>query len=79
MTDVDSQYREIIEYLKEARLDLENVEDVIRGRIKKIRAYLDENPDEELFNELEFLRAKLDDVEDIIDEVESIILELQDS
>jgi hypothetical protein len=74
---VDNQYKEIIDYLKEARLDLENAEDVLRGRIKKIRAYLDENPDEEKFNELEFLESRLEDIQEIIEEIENIILDLQ--
>ena len=75
----DSQYKEIIEYLKEARLDLENVEDILKDKIKKIRANLDENPDEELADKLEFLRSKLEDIEDIIGMIEDIILDLQDS
>ncbi len=75
---VDTQYKEIIEYLKEAQLDLENAEDSIKERIKKIRAYLDENPDEEQFNELEFLESRLEDIEEIVEEIENIILDLQD-
>jgi len=65
--------------LKEARLDLENAEDNLRDKIKKIRAYLDENPwDEEQFNEWEFLRSRLGDIEEIIEEIEDIIRDLQD-
>ena len=75
---VDNKYNEIIEYLKEAELDLENAEDSLRDRIKKIRAYLDENLDEEQFNEWEFLKSKLEDIEEIIEEIEDIILDLQD-
>ena len=76
---VDTQYKEIIEQLKEAEFDLENAEDSIKERIKKIRAYLDGNPDEEQFNELEFLRNKVEEIEEIIEEIENIILDLQDS
>ena len=76
---VDTQYKEIIEYLKEAEFDLENAEDSIKERIKKIRAYLDENPDEELVDELEFLESRLEDIEEIREEIENIILDLQDS
>ncbi len=75
---VDTQYNEIIEYLKEAIMDLENAEDSIKDRIKKIRAYLDENLDEEQFNELEFLESRLEDIEEIVEEIENIILDLQD-
>jgi gas vesicle protein len=75
---VGNQYKEIIDYLKEARLDLENAEDNIKDRIKKIRAYLDENPNEEQFNELQFLKNRLEDIEEIIEEIEDIILDLQD-
>jgi len=75
---VDTQYNEIIEYLKEAEFDLENAEDSIKDRIKKIRAYLDENPDEELFDKLEFLESRLEDIEEIREEIENIILDLQD-
>ena len=75
---VDTQYKEIIEQLKEAEFDLENAEDSIKDRIKKIRAYLDENPDEELFDKLEFLESRLEDIEEIREEIENIILDLQD-
>jgi len=72
-------YKEIIDYLKEARLDLENAEDSLRDRIKKIRAYLDENPDdEEQFVKWEFLKSRLKDIEEIIEEIEDIIRDLQD-
>ena len=74
---VDTQYKEIIDYLKEARLDLENAKDNIMNMIKKIRAYLDENPDEEQFNEWQFLKSRLEDIEEIIEEIEDIILDLQ--
>jgi len=74
---VDTQYKEIIDYLKEARLDLENAKDNIMNMIKKIRAYLDENPDEEQFNEWQFLESRLEDIEEIIEEIEDIILDLQ--
>ena len=75
----DNKYNEIIAYLKEAEFDLENAEDSIKNRIKKIRAYLDENPDdEEQFNEWEFLKSRLEDIEEIIEEIEDIILDLQD-
>jgi len=70
-------YKEIIEYLKEAEFDLENTKDVIRNRIKQIRAYLNENPDEEKFNELEFLESRLEDIEEIIEQIENVILDLQ--
>ena len=76
---VDTQYKEIIEQLKEAEFDLENAEDSIKEEIKKIRAYLDGNPDEEQFNELEFLESRLEDIEEIIEEIEDIILDFQDS
>jgi prefoldin subunit 5 len=74
---VNTEYKEIIDYLKEAMLDLEKAEDNIRDKIKKIRAYLYENPDEERFNELEFLKHRLEDIEEIIEEIEDIILDLQ--
>jgi prefoldin subunit 5 len=72
-----TQYNEIIEYLKEARLDLEKAEDSIRDMIKKIRVYLDENPNEEQFNELQFLKNRLEDIEEIIEEIEDIIRDLK--
>ena len=75
---VETQYNEIIDYLKEAKLDLENAEDSIKDRIKKIRAYLDENLDEEHFDEWQFLKNRLEDIEEIIEEIEDIILDLQD-
>jgi prefoldin subunit 5 len=74
---VDTQYKEIIDYLKEARLDLENAEDSIMNMIKKIRAYLDENPDEEQFNEWQFLKHRLEDIEEIIEEIEDVIRDLK--
>ena len=74
---VDSQYKEIIDYLKEARLDLEKAEDIIMNMIKKIRAYLDENPDDEQFNEWQFLRHRLEDIEEIIEEIEDVIRDLK--
>ncbi|ALG97071.1 hypothetical protein [Sulfolobus monocaudavirus SMV4] len=74
---VDNKYKEIIDYLKEAKADLENAEDSIRDRIKKIRAYLGENSDEEQINEWEFLESRLGDIEEIIEEIEDIILDLQ--
>jgi len=75
---VNTQYKEIIDYLKEAQLDLENAEDSIKDTIKKIDAYLDENPDdEEQFNEWEFLKSRLEDIEEIIEEIEDIIRDLQ--
>ncbi len=76
---VDTQYKEIIDYLKEARLDLENAEDIIRKKIKEIRAYLNENFDKEKFNELEFLKSRVEEIQEIIEEIEDIVLELQDS
>jgi len=76
---VNTQYKEIIDYLKEAQLDLENAEDSIKDTIKKIDAYLDENPDdEEQFNEWEFLKSRLEDIEEIREEIENIIRDLQD-
>ena len=74
---VDSQYKEIIDYLKEARLNLEKAEDSIMNMIKKIRAYLDENPDDEQFNEWQFLRHRLEDIEEIIEEIEDVIRDLK--
>lgn len=74
---VDTRYKEIVDYLKEARLDLENAEDSIMNMIKKIRADLDENPNEELFNEWQFLKHRLEDIEEVIEEIEDIIRDLQ--
>jgi len=74
---VDSQYKEIVDYLKEARLNLEKAEDSIMNMIKKIRAYLDENPDEGQFNEWQFLRHRLEDIEEIIEEIEDVIRDLK--
>jgi len=75
---VGTQYKEIIDYLKEAQLDLENAEDSIKDMIKKIDAYLDENPDdEEQVVEWEFLKSRLEDIEEIREEIENIILDLQ--
>ncbi len=74
---VDTRYKEIVDYLKEARLDLENAEDSIMNMIKKIRADLDENPNEELFNEWQFLKHRLEDIEEIIEEIEDIIRDLK--
>ena len=75
---VGTQYKEIIDYLKEAQLDLENAEDNIKDMIKKIDAYLDENPDdEEQVVEWEFLKSRLEDIEEIREEIENIILDLQ--
>jgi len=76
---VGTQYKEIIDYLKEAQLDLENAEDSIKDMIKKIDAYLDENPDdEEQVVEWEFLKSRLEDIEEIREEIENIIRDLQD-
>jgi hypothetical protein len=72
-----TQYKEIIEYLKEARLDLEKAEDSIRDMIKKVRVYLDKNYDKELLEEYQFLKNRLEDIEEIIEEIEDIILDLQ--
>jgi len=74
---VDTQYSEIIEYLKEAIMDLENAEDSIKDRIKRIRAYLDENLDEEQFDEWEFLENRLEDIEEIIEEIQDVIRDLK--
>jgi len=73
---VGTQYREIIEYLKEAVLDLENAKDILRDRIKKIRKYLDENLDEEQFEELQYLKSRLGDIEYIIEMIEDVIRDL---
>jgi len=74
---VDTRYKEIVDYLKEARLDLENAEDSIMNMIKKIRADLDENPNEELFNEWQFLKHRLEDIEEIIEEIQDVIRDLK--
>jgi len=74
---VNTQYKEIAEYLKEAKLALENAEDIIRNKIKKISEYLDENPDEGQSFELGFLKIWLEDIEDIIGMIEDIIRDLQ--
>jgi len=74
---VDTRYKEIVDYLKEARLDLENAEDSIMNMIKKIRADLDENPNEELFNEWQFLKHRLEDIEEIIEEIQDVIRDLR--
>jgi len=74
----DNKYNEIIEYLREAKVDLENAEDSIKDMIKKIRVFLDENFDKEQFGEREFLRNKLEYIEEIVEEIEDIILDLQD-
>jgi len=73
---VDTEYKEIVDYLREARLDLENAEDVLRDRIKKIQKYLDENPDEGQSFELTFLKTKLEEIEDIIGKIEDVIRDL---
>jgi len=75
---VDNKYNEIIEYLREAKVDLENAEDSIKNMIKKIHVFLDENFDKEQFDEREFLRNKLEHIEEIVEEIEDIILDLQD-
>ena len=75
---VDNKYKEIVEYLKEAKLDLENAEDSLKDKIKEIDAYLDENPDdEEQLAKWEFLKSRLGDIEEIIEEIEDLILDLQ--
>jgi len=75
---VDTQCKEILDYLKEAKLDLENAEDSLKDKIKEIDAYLDENPDdEEQLAKWEFLKSRLGDIEEIIEEIEDIILDLQ--
>jgi prefoldin subunit 5 len=74
---VDSRYKEIVDYLKEARLDLEKAEDSVMNMIKKIRADLDENPNEELFNEWQFLKHRLEDIEEIIEEIQDVIRDLK--
>ena len=71
------KYKEIIDYLKDAQLDLENAEDSIKDMIKKIDAYLDENLDEEQFDEREFLESRLEHIEEIVEEIEDIIIDLQ--
>ena len=74
---VDNKYKEIIDYLKDAQLDLENAGDSIKDMIKKIDAYLDENFDEEQFDEREFLENRLEHIEEIVGEIEDIIIDLQ--
>ena len=74
---VDTRYKEIVDYLKEARLDLEKAEDSIMNMIKKIHADLDENPNEELFNEWQFLKHRLEDIEEIIEEIQDVIRDLK--
>ena len=74
---VDNKYKEIVEYLKDAQLDLENAGDSIKDMIKKIDAYLDENFDEEQFDEREFLESRLEHIEEIVGEIEDIIIDLQ--
>jgi len=73
----DNKYKEIVEYLKDAQLDLENAGDSIKDMIKKIDAYLDENFDEEQFDEREFLENRLEHIEEIVGEIEDIIIDLQ--
>ena len=76
---VDTQYyKEIIEYLKEAVVDLEKAEDCIRDMIKKIRTSFDENPNEVQFNELQFLKQRAEDIEEIIEKIEDLIRDLYD-
>ena len=73
---VSTPYNEIIEYLKEATLDLENAKDNIKSRIKEISGYLDENPDEGQSFELAFLKIKLKEIEDIIGKIEDVVRDL---
>ena len=51
---------------------------MVDNMIKKIHVFLDENFDKEQFDEREFLRNKLEHIEEIVDEIEDIILDLQD-
>jgi len=75
---VDNKYKEIIERLREAKVDLGNAELTIMDRINKIMGYLNENFDEEQFDELQFLGKKLEEIKEIIGEIDDIILDLQD-
>jgi len=75
---VDNKYNEIIEHLKEAKVDLEDAEDSIKDMLKKIRVYVGENFDKEQFDKREFLRNEMEYIEEIIEEIEDVILDLQD-
>ena len=75
---VDNKYNEIIERLREAKVDLGNAVLTIMDRINKIMGYLNENFDKEQFDELQFLEKKLEEIKEIRGEIDDIILDLQD-
>lgn len=75
---VDTQYNEIIERLREAKVDLGSAEYTIMDRINKIIEHLNENFDKEQFDELQFLEKKLEEIKEIRGEIDGIILDLQD-
>jgi len=78
----DTQYLEILDCLDEAKVNLENAKDSIRDRIKrlsKIREYLGNELITDEFEKLDTIKHRLEGLKEIIEEIEDIILDLQDS
>ena len=61
----DNKYNEIIERLREAKVDLANAVLTIIDRINKIIEHSNENFDKEQFDELQFLEKKLEEIKEI--------------
>ena len=74
----DNKYNEIIERLREAKVDLGSAVLTIMDRINKIIEHPNENFDKEQFDELQFLEKKLEEIKEIRGEIDDIILDLQD-
>jgi hypothetical protein len=76
----DTQYIEILEHFNEAKVNLENAKDLIRGRIKEfseIREYLSNELITDEFNKLDVIKYRLERIKGIIEEIENIIRDLQ--
>lgn len=65
-----SNYEKVIQNLKDAIRDLENAKDELK-EIIRINNDIDEN-----YEEYEFEKRKLEEINDIMDEIEEIIYDL---
>ena len=78
----DDPYIETLNRLERAKVDLMNVEDYIKDRIKtfnNIKEYLPKEHIQEEFDELSIIKYHLERLKEIIEDIEKIIQKAQGS
>jgi len=78
----DDPYIETLNRLERARVDLMNVEDYVKDRIKtfnNIKEYLPKKHIQEEFDELSVIKYHLERLKEIIEDIEKIIQKAQGS